>query len=109
MLRLLSSVVTTNRVRFWGIFWVDVSSDGTAKDDFIAIARMLGSEARGVEDAVMLLSNIKKPCLLILDNADDPKVDYGLYLPSDMQGAIVITSRVVDTKQHNTIGWEAIT
>lgn len=70
---------------------------------------MLGKEVSSVEDACALLSNIKKPCLLILDNADDPTFDYHIYLPSGMQGSVIITSRVADCNQYSTIGWEALT
>ena len=70
---------------------------------------MLGKEVNSVEGALMLLAGAKEPCLLFLDNADDPNFDYNIYLPSGMQGSVIMTSRVADCTQHSTIGWEALT
>jgi len=63
---------------------------------------------RSVQEACMLLSNTKKACLLILDNANDPNFDYNVYLPSGMQGSVIITSRVADCKQYSTVLSEAL-
>ena len=101
--------IRANSSRFWGIFWIDVSKPEIAKSEFIFIAKLLGTEASSVEQACMLLSNTKKPCLLILDNADDPHFDYHVYLPSGMPGSIVITSRVADCNQYSTSLWEPLT
>lgn len=91
------------------MFWADVSNPDIAKAEFISIAKLLGKEVSSVEDACALLSNTKKPCLLILDNADDPNFDYHVYLPSGMQGSIIMTSRFADCKQYSTTVWEALT
>jgi hypothetical protein len=40
---------------------------------------------------------------LVLDNADDPNFDYHVYLPSGIQGSVIITSRVADCQQYSTI------
>ena len=95
--------------RFWGVFWVDVSSPSIAKTDFVAVARMLGNDVDSVEDACGLLSNLKRPYLLILDNADDLNFDYQVYLPSGTRGTILMTSRFADCKQFSTTGWDALT
>jgi hypothetical protein len=68
------------------VFWVDVGSASNARTGFIDIAKMLGVFAETVEEACRLLANTKEPWLLILDNADDPKVDYTLYFPSGTHG-----------------------
>jgi tetratricopeptide (TPR) repeat protein len=91
------------------VFWADVSKPEVAKAEFISIAKLLGKEVSSVEEACVLLSNAKKLCLLILDNADDPEFDYNVYLPSKMQGSVIITSRVADCKQYSTVLWEALT
>ncbi|KAJ4294168.1 hypothetical protein N0V90_007858 [Kalmusia sp. IMI 367209] len=70
------------RSEFWAVLWVDVSSPDMAESDFIVVAEMLGHKADSVEQACRLISNTKKRCLLILDNADDPQYDYNAYLPS---------------------------
>jgi tetratricopeptide (TPR) repeat protein len=42
--------------------------------------------------------------MLILDNADDPDVDYHAYLPPGSFGVVVLTSRNVECKQYATTG-----
>lgn len=90
------------------MFWVDVSSPDIAKSEFIITAEMLGRTVDSVEGACRLLANTRKRCLLILDNADDPHFDYNVYLPSSMQGAVIITSRYAECKRFSTIGWEPL-
>ncbi|RYO81699.1 hypothetical protein DL762_006976 [Monosporascus cannonballus] len=72
------------REEFWGVFWVDASSQSTAKAGVSTIAKMLGSRETESDGPQPLLSNIdtKRHWLLILDNADDPDVDYQQYYPS---------------------------
>lgn len=101
-------IVLTNNHSFWGVFWVDVSSPSTAKTDFIAIAKALGSSAEVIDASLQALANSKKSWLLVLDNADDPDFDYQVYLPSGTRGAVMITSRVPDCVRHSTVGSEAL-
>jgi tetratricopeptide (TPR) repeat protein len=93
---------------FWGIFWVDVGSRSTAKNGFLAIAKALGSSAESVEESLQAISNTRNRWLLILDNADDPEVDYAAYIPSGNQGAVLITSRIPECHQHSTVPAEAL-
>jgi tetratricopeptide (TPR) repeat protein len=69
---------------------------------------MLGKDVNSVEDACGLLANLKQSYMIILDNADDPNFDYQVYLPSSVQGVVIMTSRFVDCKQFSTSGWEAL-
>ena len=70
---------------------------------------MLGSSVEGIDDARHVLANTKRKWLLILDNADDPDFDYHEYFPSGTWGTIIITSRVSDCSQYNTVGSETLT
>ncbi|KAL9628781.1 MAG: hypothetical protein Q9204_005667 [Flavoplaca sp. TL-2023a] len=83
------------RVRqiFWGVFWVDVSSTTSAKNDFLIIAKKLGIHAESMEEARQGLANVKEPWLLVLDNADDPEIDYQCYFPAGLLGVVMMTSR----------------
>jgi tetratricopeptide (TPR) repeat protein len=92
----------------WGIFWVDVGSRSTAKNGFLAIAKALGFSAESVEESLQALASTKDYWLLILDNADDPEVDYAAYIPSGNQGAVLITSRIPECHQHSTVPAEAL-
>ncbi len=44
-------------------------------------------------DAKLWLENVKKPWLLIVDNADDPALDLSQFIPSGNRGSILITTR----------------
>lgn len=96
------------REQFWGVFWVDVSSESTAKSGLSNIAKLLGSTETGNDWVRLLLSNINPnhPWLLVLDDADDPQVDYQQYCPSGTRGTVLITSRNHECQNYATIGNE---
>ncbi|KFY60010.1 hypothetical protein V497_03938 [Pseudogymnoascus sp. VKM F-4516 (FW-969)] len=102
-------VANTLREEFWGVFWVDVDTESTAKKDFISAVAAFGSSAKSIDDARQFLANTKHRWLLILDNADDPEFDYQAYLPSGSRGVVIITSRVSDCSQYGTVGSEVLT
>jgi hypothetical protein len=93
---------------FWGVFWVDVGSPSTARNGFLAIAKALGSSAKSVEESLQALASTPDRWLLVLDNADDPAFDYAVYIPSSTQGAVIITSRVLQCSQYSTLPAEAL-
>lgn len=70
---------------FWGIFWVDVSTASSAVNDFLNIASKLGIHAQSLEEARQGLANVKQSWLLVLDNADNPEVDYQPYFQRERQ------------------------
>ena len=45
------------------------------------------------------------PWLLVLDNADDPDIDYAKYFPDGEEGHIIVTSRLEACRAHATVGW----
>ena len=67
------------------------------------MAEVCRSEAN-VAVAQHWLSNISEPWALILDNADDPRLDISSYFPVGNRGIILITSRNPDCKFHATAG-----
>jgi tetratricopeptide (TPR) repeat protein len=101
--------INTNDVSFWGVFWVDVSSTSTVQTDFIAVAKAIGSSAESIDEARQILANRSETWLLILDNADDAGVDYQIYFPSGTRGSIILTSRIPECSQYNTVGSKALT
>jgi tetratricopeptide (TPR) repeat protein len=105
-LRKTSVWLTSNS--FWGVFWVDVGSESTAKNDFLTVAKALGSPAENVNEARQALSNSKKRWLLVLDNADDVYFDYKRYIPSGIQGAIIITSRNPECSRYGIVATEKL-
>ena len=88
--------------RFWGVFWVDVSTETLAESGFLDIASRLHIPAQTWEEAQRGLANVSQPWLLVLDNADDPHVDYQRYLPAGALGVVILTSRNKECHQYAT-------
>ncbi|OAK99446.1 HET-domain-containing protein [Phaeosphaeriaceae sp. SRC1lsM3a] len=96
-------VANTLRDSFWAVCWVDVSSEVTARSDFVTIAETLHCPAESVGEVVRMLSCTRRRWLLILDNADDPDFDYSVYFPSGSHGAVLITSRLPACERYSTV------
>ncbi|RMZ91050.1 hypothetical protein DV736_g1719, partial [Chaetothyriales sp. CBS 134916] len=91
-----------HRQRFWSVFWVDASTTGLAERSFLDIAHKLSLPAQSWEDARLSIANLKHQWLLVLDNADDPDVDYQQYFPESPLGVVILTSRNEDYHQYAT-------
>jgi len=94
----------TFNLRFWGIFWVDASSVENAERAFAGLAR-LGGMGDTFANGMYWLTVLDMPWLLVIDNADDPKIDYSRFFPPGERGHILITSRNEDCRIHATIGF----
>jgi hypothetical protein len=88
--------------RFWGVFWVDVSTVYLAETGFLHIASRLHIPAQTLEEARQGLANVQHPWLLVLDNADDPHIDYQHYFPAGPSGVVMLTSRNDECHQYAT-------
>ena len=88
--------------RFWGVFWVDVSTETLAESGFLDIASRLQIPAKTLDEARRTLANIKERWLLILDNADDPEVDYQRYIPTGWWRVVMLTSRNEECHRYAT-------
>ncbi|KAL8719057.1 MAG: hypothetical protein Q9225_003891 [Loekoesia sp. 1 TL-2023] len=95
--------VEDHREEFWGIFWVDASSTESLERGYLQMAEVCGLEPQ-VSVVKRWLSNISEPWALVLDNADDPRVDISYYFPVGNRGVILITTRNPDCKVHATVG-----
>ncbi|MCJ1344487.1 hypothetical protein MMC31_002690, partial [Peltigera leucophlebia] len=91
------------RERFWGIFWIDASSQTAADQGFLEISRICGID-KDPKVVRQWLSNIQESWLLIIDNADDPSVDVSKFFPTGNRGSILLTTRNPDCRIHSTIG-----
>lgn len=89
--------------RFWGIFWVDASSEESAKHTFSSIAKVGGVDYN-IRAAKSWLSSLELPWLLLIDNADDSKIAIEDYFPEGERGFILVTTRVPKNRRHGTIG-----
>ncbi|KAL8856809.1 MAG: hypothetical protein Q9178_006646 [Gyalolechia marmorata] len=92
-----------HREEFWGIFWLDASSAESLERGYLQIAEACGLEARA-PIVKRWLSDLPEPWALILDNADDPRLDISPYFPVGNRGVILITTRNPGCKVHSTVG-----
>ena len=91
---------------FWGIFWIDASSEETAKQAFIDVGKLCEANAENFEDVKIWLANARHSWLLIIDNADNPEIDYAAFFPSGEKGNIILTTRNPQCRVHATVGCE---
>ena len=73
-----------------------------AENAFLDIGKRLTGSAATWQDGCPALANSQKPWILVLDNADDPNVDYQDYFPSSMRGVVLMTSRNKENQQYVT-------
>lgn len=90
--------------RFWGVFWLDASSESSLARGFVDIAEKCNLHDKSPKGARLWLQETAHFWLLILDNADDPNIDYAMYLPAASKGHVLITSRVEDCAALQTAG-----
>ena len=88
---------------YWGIFWINASSNELAKKTYQDIAKVGGVD-ENARAAKHWLSNLKTQWLLIIDNVDDPEVRLDEYIPEGERGHVLITTRIPSNKVHGTVG-----
>lgn len=88
---------------YWGIFWINASSDELAKQTFQDIAR-IGGVADNMSAAKHWLSNLRYRWLLIIDNADNPQIKLDQYFPEGERGHILLTTRIPAHRDYGTVG-----
>jgi tetratricopeptide (TPR) repeat protein len=93
--------------RFWGIFWIDASSEENIERGLGNIATVCGL-AGDANPVKRWLSNVPETWLVIFDNADDPNLDLSRYFPVGTRGTILITTRNPDCRDYAAAGssWE---
>lgn len=97
---------SADKPRYWGVFWLDAASLATAEQGYVAIGRLCGLVQPSVETVKNWLASLDLPWLLIIDNADNPEIDYSQYMPSGMRGDILLTTRNKDCGvEYGTVGW----
>ena len=96
--------VQENRENYYGIFFIDASSVENAERAFAELGR-LGGMGDTCTNGMYWLTGLEFPWLLVIDNADNPSVDYSRFFPPGERGHILITSRNHDCKIHATVGY----
>ncbi|MCJ1479377.1 hypothetical protein MMC13_008062 [Lambiella insularis] len=95
---------TRQQRSFYGIFWVDASSIENAERAFSELGR-LGGLGDTCANGMYWLTGLEMPWLLVIDNADDPSVDYSRFFPAGDRGHILITSRNQECRMLATVGY----
>lgn len=88
--------------RFWAVIWIDVSTEEIAEQSLLQAAQKMSISAHDRTDALHGLANLQQSWLLVLDNADDPDVDYREYFPDSRDGVILMTTRNDQCAQYST-------
>ena len=88
---------------FGAYFGIDASSTESLERGYLQVAKVCGLEPH-VDAVKQWLSNISESWALILDNADDPRLDISPYFPVGNRGIILITTRNPDCQIHATVG-----
>jgi hypothetical protein len=75
------------------VFFIDASTLTTLEESYALIAKSkgIGSSA---EDALLWLSNTRDLSFVLIDNADDSKIDLNDYIPRSMNVHVLITTRL---------------
>ncbi|KAH7411336.1 hypothetical protein BKA64DRAFT_618271 [Cadophora sp. MPI-SDFR-AT-0126] len=84
--------IEDNKSRYWGVFWIDASSEENAESGFASLALQAGKGA-SFAAGIHWLSSQSKPWILVIDNADDRDMDIRKYFPSGNNGHILVTTR----------------
>ncbi|KIK58111.1 hypothetical protein GYMLUDRAFT_45662 [Collybiopsis luxurians FD-317 M1] len=86
--------IHTFKTRFVGCYQIAASSEESIKASFydIAVKNDL-SKSSTWEAGLRWLAKHEKEWFILYDNADDPKIDLGQFLPQSSHGNIIVTSR----------------
>ncbi|CAG8951465.1 hypothetical protein HYFRA_00007381 [Hymenoscyphus fraxineus] len=113
----LSDPVMENKVfdlvlRFWGIFFIDATSISTVTESYQGISKKLKIKSPNptstVVDTVKDFLFTKDHWLLIVDNADDPRLDISPFIPGGTKGCILITTRNPDLIKFGNAGSQCV-
>ena len=87
---------------FHDVFWFDASSEESMITGCIKVAaaiaprsQQFANQSESIQFALCSLSSWTKPCLIVLDNFDDPEFENLLdYVPTSGPSGVLITSRL---------------
>ena len=99
----LSSLTDVAICSFWGVFWIDATSDETVQHSYKEVAQVGGVDGN-VKAAMTWLAGLMYPWLLVIDNADDPHMEVEKYFPGGERGHILVTTRRPALKHLGNVG-----
>jgi hypothetical protein len=76
------------------VFFIDATTSATLVESYALIAKAqgVGSSAK---DAVTWLLNTRQPTLILMDNADNPKIVFKEYMPRSTYAQVLITTQLL--------------
>ncbi|KAI0399143.1 hypothetical protein F4802DRAFT_603270 [Xylaria palmicola] len=86
---------------YWGVFFIDGSSQENASGSYLEIAKLGGVEPNAKAAKNWLATRVM-PWLLIIDNADDDEIQVEDMVPTGTNGCVLITSRNPAHKSYGT-------
>lgn len=87
---------------YWGVFFIDASTPERIEQTFKAIAEH--AHCGETKTAVLYwLAGLEEPWILIIDNADDSKLELVELFPPCSRGHILVTTRNPEFKYHATV------
>ncbi|KAJ3991159.1 P-loop containing nucleoside triphosphate hydrolase protein [Lentinula boryana] len=85
--------------RFTAIFFITADQEDSIQGSYFDIAKTSGvQDAQSWEAGLHWLHSHEEDWLIVIDNADDPKIPLSRYLPSCDHGNVIITSRNPDLR-----------
>ncbi|KAF8598112.1 FabD/lysophospholipase-like protein [Ceratobasidium sp. AG-I] len=91
--------VQLHKDKFWDVFYIDVTTRETISSGLIALARA-AKAGETPEAAMAWLVSQEERWLLILNNADNPKLNLHEFFPACSHGDILITTRNQQMRAH---------
>ncbi|KAF8602169.1 FabD/lysophospholipase-like protein, partial [Ceratobasidium sp. AG-I] len=89
----------TSLRRFWDVFYIDATTRETLSAGLCALAKSANAGGT-VEEAVAWLVSQEERWLLVLNNADNPKLSLHEFFPPCTHGGILITTRNQQMRTH---------
>lgn len=99
-----SKFAQENQSRFWAVFKCNGSSKSVLQQTLGDIAKQHAKLSPDADTAIKWLSSVKKRWLLIIDNADDERIDLSKYFPHSSRGHILISTLVPAFRRYGTAG-----
>ena len=96
--------IEENKACYPGILWLDASSEENIESGYASLGQEMNKGA-SFAAGIHWLSRCSLPWLLVLDNADDPDLDFSKYIPSGNKGHILITTRNPSLQKMATAGY----
>ncbi|KAF8603745.1 TPR-like protein, partial [Ceratobasidium sp. AG-I] len=84
---------------FWDVFYIDATSHQTASAGLSALAKAANAGTTQ-EEALAWLESKQERWLLVLNNADDPKLNLQQFFPKCAHGDVLITTRNQEMRTH---------